>query len=361
MNSPLSVLRESRAGVPSMPEKTTFKPELLDSHCVVDVRTPLEFDEDHLPGAVNVPILSNEERVEIGTIHKQLGPQQARMRGLELTCGRFGAMVSEITAHASGRPVLVYCWRGGLRSKAMAILLEMTGYPVLQLEGGYKAFRNQVIDCFERFTPVMPLLVLHGMTGTGKTTFINRLDRQKWTAIDLEGLASHRGSAFGSLGLVQDLGQKRFETLLWDAFRRAPVDRPLVVEGESPRIGNLSLPGRLYEAMAEGIRVWCSAALETRVSRLAEEYAREEYRADMAEALLRIKKKLGGTRYGELSGMLEAWDVLGLGRGLIEYYYDKLYYKHRPWTPDLELDLEDFDAAERQLAEFWRSRASLTK
>src|ERR1035438_9242635 len=134
-----------------MPETRSFTEELLDSHCIVDVRTPLEFAEDHLPGAVNVPILTNEERVEIGTIHKQVGPQQARLRGLELTSGRFGAMVAEIVNHAAGRPVLVYCWRGGLRSRAMAILLEMTGHPVYQLDGGYKAFRGQVIDCFERF------------------------------------------------------------------------------------------------------------------------------------------------------------------------------------------------------------------
>src|SRR6185369_9140460 len=134
-----------------MPDKIPFSPSLLESHCVVDCRTPLEFAEDHLPGAINVPILTDEERVEIGTIHKQEGPQQARLRGLELTCGRFASMVHTITAQAGGRPVLVYCWRGGLRSLSMAILLEMTGYPVVQLQGGYKAFRGQVISFFEAF------------------------------------------------------------------------------------------------------------------------------------------------------------------------------------------------------------------
>jgi tRNA 2-selenouridine synthase len=340
----------------SMPEKITFTPTLLDSHCVIDVRTQLEFAEDHLPGAINVPILNNEERVEVGTIHKQIGPQQARQRGLELTCGRFGTMVAEIASHAAGRPILVYCWRGGLRSLSMAILLEMSGYPVVQLRGGYKVFRGQVIKCFEEFTPPAPLIVMHGMTGTGKTTFINGLDQKNWTSIDLEGLACHRGSAFGSVGLDQSLSQKRFETLLWDEFRKAPADRPIVLEGESPRIGKIALPGNLYEVMASSCKIWCSASLETRVRRLAVEYAREEYRIPMAEALERIKKKLGGLRYAELSGLLEAWDIEGLGRGLIEYYYDKLYYKHRPWTPELEMDLEDYNEAERMLLEFWKSR-----
>jgi tRNA 2-selenouridine synthase len=340
-----------------MPEKITFTPALLDSHCIIDVRTQLEFAEDHLPGAINVPILNNEERVEVGTIYKQVGPQQARQRGLELACGRFGSMVAEIAAHAAGRPILVYCWRGGLRSLSMAILLEMSGYPVVQLRGGYKAFRGLVISYFEDFIPPAPLIVMHGMTGSGKTTFINGLDQQKWTSIDLEGLACHRGSAFGSVGLDQSLSQKRFETQLWDQFQRAPVDRPIVLEGESPRIGKIALPGNLYEVMAAGCKVWCVTSLDTRVQRLAVEYAREEYRAPMAEALDRIKKKLGGQRHAELAALLAAWNIEGLGRGLIEYYYDKQYYKNRPWTPELELDLEDYSEAERLLSKFWKSRS----
>jgi tRNA 2-selenouridine synthase len=339
-----------------MPEKISFTTNLLDSHCVIDVRTPLEFAEDHLPGAFNVPILTNEERVEIGTLYKQTGAQQARQRGLELTCSRFGAMVSEIATLAAGRPILVYCWRGGLRSLSMAILLEMSGYPVLQLRGGYKAFRGIVSSCFEDFRPPVPLIVVHGMTGVGKTTFINGLDRLKWTSIDLEGLACHRGSAFGQVGIDRQPAQKRFDTLLWDAIRRAPGDRPIILEGESPRIGSISLPGNLYEVMAGSCKVWCHASLATRVRRLAVEYAHQEYRPAMAEALERIKKKLGGQRYAELAGLLADWNIDGLGRGLIEYYYDKLYYKNRPWTPELEMDLENYNQAEFQLAEFWESR-----
>jgi len=339
-----------------MPHVISFTSTLLDTHCIIDVRTPLEFAEDHLPCAINVPILTNEERVEIGTLHKESGPQKARMRGLELTCGRFAAMVRDVVAHAAGRQVLVYCWRGGLRSLSMAILLEMSGYPVVQLKGGYRAFRNQVISYFEDFNPPGPLIVIHGMTGTGKTTFINGLDRESWTVIDLEALAGHRGSAFGEVGLVQTISQKRFDTLLWEAFRSGPDGRPIIVEGESQRIGRISLPGKVYEAMAGGCKVWCHASLETRVHRLAEEYAYEEYREAMTVALERIKKKLGGVRYAEIKALLECWDVDGIARGLVEHYYDRLYYKNRPWTPDVEIDLEDFAGAGRRLAEFWGGR-----
>ncbi len=342
-----------------MPETTPFRNELLDSHCIIDVRTPLEFAEDHLPGAVNVPILSDQERVEIGTIHKHEGPQRARQRGLELTCARFGAMVSEIAGHADGRPILVYCWRGGLRSCSMAVLLDMSGYEVLQLKGGYKAFRAHVAGYFEDFKPPQPLIVIHGMTGSGKTTFINGLDRSRWGVIDLEGLACHRGSAFGALGLKQDITQKRFETILWDSFRTMPPGLPIVLEGESQRIGRITLPGRLYEVMGQSCKVWCQVLLETRVARLAEEYARPEYRHEMGQALERIRRKLDGPVYESLRSGLTEWDVPKVARELIEHYYDRLYYKHRRWIPDVELDLEDFAAGERQLYQFWQERATV--
>ena len=336
-----------------MPEKIIFTPQLIDSHCLIDVRSPLEFEEDHIPGAYNVPLLSNEERVEVGTIYKQVGAVEARRRGLELTCSRYYDMVERITSLSAGRPVVIYCWRGGLRSFSVATLVETCGTPAWQLAGGYKAFRNHVTDYFERCSFPVPLIVMHGMTGTGKTEFINSLDPLQWAAIDLEGVACHRGSAFGALGLKQDFTQKRFETLLWDAFKRLPADRPVVVEGESQRIGKYSLPGRLYEKMAASCKVWCHASVETRIERLTAEYARLEYRDEMLEALERIRKKLGTSRFTELKVMIENWDVGGIAKGLIEGYYDKMYYKHRPWTPDLELELENYRLAEVQLALFW--------
>jgi tRNA 2-selenouridine synthase len=339
-----------------MPEKIPFTPELIDSHCLIDVRTPLEFEDDHIPGACNVPLLNNEERAEVGTIYKQVGPVEARRRGLELTCSRFYRMVDTIVSLSAGRPIIVYCWRGGLRSLSVAMLVEACGTSALQLVGGYKSFRSHVIDCFEQCNFPSPLIVMHGMTGTGKTPFINGLNPALWATIDLEGIACHRGSAFGALGLKQDFTQKHFETALWNAFRLLPSDRPIVLEGESQRIGKYSLPGRLYQKMAESCKIWCYASLETRIERLKGEYAILEYREAMLEALERIRKKLGGTRYTVLKSMIEEWDVEGIARGLIEGYYDKMYYKHRPWTPDLELELEDFRVAERELEKFRGAR-----
>jgi tRNA 2-selenouridine synthase len=331
-------------------ETINFHPSLLDSHCLIDARTPLEFGEDHLPGAHNVPLLTNEERVEIGTLYKQQGAHLARIRGLELTAGRFPAMVREIAAIAAGRPILVYCWRGGLRSKTVADILDLTGYPVKQLTGGYKAFRNQVTAFFEDFRPSAPLVVLHGMTGIGKTTLLGLLAARGESIVDLEGIACHRGSAFGSLGLSQEhLTQKRFETLLWDVFRKLPPGRTIFLEGESRRIGQMTLPGNLYDVMGDSIKVWCTANLETRVRRLTDEYGLREYEQGLTESLLRIRKKLGGEKYAEISGYLERWEMEPFMTELIVSYYDKLYYKVRNWKEDLTLSLEDFDTAADQL------------
>jgi tRNA 2-selenouridine synthase len=339
-----------------VPATIPFDETLIDSHLPVDVRTPLEYAEDHIPGAINVPLLSNEERVEIGTIYKQQGPHLARERGLELTAHRFPEMVRTIAAAADGRPLLVYCWRGGLRSKTVTSILELTGYPALQLIGGYKSFRNHVSGYFSPFTPASPLVVLHGMTGIGKTTLLTHLKEKGCSTVDLEGLACHRGSAFGQLGLDQSLSQKRFETLLWDAVRKAPQGRPLIVEGESERIGRVSLPGDFYQKMAAGIRVWCFASLETRVQRLVEEYGLPEYKEEMAVALQRIRKKLGGKVCDQLAGHLERWELEPFMSGLVCDYYDKVYYKNRDWEGDYNLSMEDFDAAAEELIVFLEKR-----
>jgi tRNA 2-selenouridine synthase len=338
-----------------VPETVAFNEYLLANHLAVDVRTPLEFGEDHIPGAINVPLLTNEERVEIGTLYKQTGPHEARVRGLELTAHRFPAMVSAIEAAAAGRPVLVYCWRGGLRSRTVTSILELTGFRAVQLQGGYKAFRTHVIGYFEAFRPPGPLVVLHGMTGIGKTSFLLGLTQNDFSMIDLEGLACHRGSAFGELGLTQDLSQKRFETLLWDAFRTLPQGKPVIVEGESKRIGKVTLPGNVYDVMRDSIKVWCEASLPTRVRRLIDEYGRPEYGDGMAEALLKIKKRLGGDTHAEIAGYLSRREMEPFMTELIRQYYDKVYYKTRDWQEDLTLSLEDYGKAELELAGFLKA------
>lgn len=339
-----------------MYETIPFHESLIDTHLPVDVRTPLEYAEDHIPGAINIPLLSNEERVEIGIIYKQTGSFAARIRGLELTAHRMPQMAAAIGHAATGRPILVYCWRGGLRSKAVTAILDLAGYRAVQLLGGYKAFRNQVSSFFEPFRPPGPLVVIHGMTGIGKTAFLLGLKSYNLTVIDLEGLAGHRGSAFGELGLTQHPSQKRFETLLWNAFRTVSPGNPVLVEGESRRIGRLSLPGDMYEVMLNSVKVWCHASLETRIRRLIAEYGRPDYREGMAEALQKIRKRIGGEKFAEIAGYLERWELEPFTAELIKHYYDKVYYKTREWREDIAISLEDYAVAELELEMFVRQR-----
>lgn len=343
-----------------MPQTVQFTENLIDSHLLVDVRTPLEYAEDHLPGAVNVPLLTNEERVEIGTLYKQLGPHLARIRGLELTAARFPEMVAEIATKAAGRPIVVYCWRGGLRSRTVTEILDLTGYNAVQLAGGHKAFRNRVMSYFNPFIPPAPLVVMHGMTGIGKTTFLELLKKRGHSVVDLEGIACHRGSAFGALGLSQEhLTQKSFETSLWQAFHNCDPAKPIIVEGESRRIGKLFLPGDLYDVMRDSIKVWCTASMETRVERLIDEYGKPEYRQGMSEALDRIQKKLGGDNHRELKKHLEQWELRSFMHGLMERYYDRTYYRVREWTEDFTLSLEDFNIAADELEQQLNGRIQL--
>lgn len=341
--------------IDTMPATIEFHPDLIDAHCLIDVRSPLEYEEDHLPGAYNVPLLSNEQRAEIGTIYKQQGPQIARVRGLEITAPHFSTMVAEIAKIAAGKPIVVYCWRGGLRSKTVASILELTGYPVHQLQGGYKTFRTGVTAYFENFTPPGPLVVLHGNTGTGKTDFLHILATKGFTIVDLEGLACHRGSAFGEVGLTQSLSQKTFETTLWNILRQIPADTPIIIEGESKRIGKVSLPGNMYEVMRQSVKVWCQASLDTRVQRLIEDYGKPEFYDELAAALSRITKKLGGEKSAEIRAYLEAGTMEPFMRELMVSYYDRNYYRTRDWVEDLTLSLEDYQEAAQELARFLAS------
>ena len=334
-----------------MSRPVTFDPALLDTHCIIDARTPAEFAEDHLPGAVNLPILSDADRVLVGTCYKQEGPTPARELGLQLTCHRVFPLVQSAKQVAHGRPILVYCWRGGLRSESLTMLLTMASLPAVKLQGGYKAYRQNVCRYFEALPLPAPLLVLHGMTGSGKTELLTRLDTKRFSVIDLEGLARHRGSAFGALGLQEQPSQKQFESLLWNAFRCCSPDRAIVLEGESRRIGRVSLPGHLHERMAMETKIWCTVSVQTRVQRLANEYALKEYQQPMLEALERIKPKLEHETFTLLHDDILAWRPEAIARQLIERYYDRLYYRVRRWEPEATICLEDYALAEKKIAE----------
>lgn len=242
---------------------------------VIDVRSPSEFAEDHIPGAVNWPVLDDEQRHVVGTLYKQVSSLEARKLG--------GAMVARNIAHhleqhaalmGKGWKPLVYCWRGGQRSGAMAWYLGQLGFNSRQLTGGYKAFRAQVRQDLDNLPIVAELRVLCGRTGTGKTRLLEALAKEGAQVLDLEGLARHRGSVLGGLPSTAQPSQKHFETLIWQALRDLDPGRPLYLESESRKIGQLRVPEKLHETMRSAGRCWWIELPEAaRVQLLLEDYA----------------------------------------------------------------------------------------
>ena len=294
---------------------------------LVDVRTPAEFAEATIPGAINVPIFSDDERIEVGTLYKQEGKAQARTRGVDLVAPKIPALLAAIReAHIRGTgPVIVFCWRGGMRSRAMTAFLELAGVPARQLIGGHKAFRRLVLDDLDAGSWGR-VLVLRGMTGVGKTVMLTRLAEEGFPVIDLEGLANHRGSAFGGLGLPDQPGQKMFDALLREELIRFQDSEYILVEGESRHIGRLQVPPRLFSAMQQEPSIWLDASLDFRVRCILDDYpAIDQARLTFERPIRALKERLGNDKVTQLLDLLHngTWDELV--RELMVNYYDPLY------------------------------------
>jgi tRNA 2-selenouridine synthase len=240
---------------------------------VIDVRSPAEYAEDHVPRAANFPVLDDAERAEIGTLYKQVSPFEARRRGAALVARNIARHLETAFAgrRRDWRP-LVYCWRGGKRSAAMTHVLREVGWQAAQLEGGYKAFRRAVVADLARLPRGLRFLVLCGETGSAKSRLLAALAARGEQVLDLEALARHRGSVLGNLPATPQPAQKAFETLVWDTLRRFDPALPVFVEAESKKVGRLQVPDALIEVIraAECIRI--SAPLEARVAFLIDEY-----------------------------------------------------------------------------------------
>jgi len=308
---------------------------------LVDARTPAEFSEATIPGAINVPIFDDEERVRVGTLYKRLGKSAAKRLAMELVAPKIPAMVTAVESALAGcrPPVVLFCWRGGMRSRALTTFLDLAGIPARQLAGGHKAFRSHVREFFEdrRWGR---LLVLRGLTGVGKTRLLHRLRAEGYPVLDLEGLANHRGSAFGALGLASQPSQKCFEAKLWDELRRIPPGEFALAEGESKHIGRLVLPPQVHEALQVETTLWINASLDYRTRIILDDYpALDSLRDSFVRPLTALRPRLGGETVGRLLGLLEkgAWGELA--RDLMVLYYDPLYRHTRP-EGRIEIDIE---------------------
>ena len=296
--------------------------QMEESLPLVDVRTPAEFAHGHVPGATNMPLFSNEERVLVGTTYKQTSREAAILLGFDLTGAKWSGFIREACGFAPQKKIVVHCWRGGMRSEAMAWALSLYGFEVFVLQGGYKNYRRWVLS---RMAEPWDLHLVGGMTGSGKTRVLHELKRMGEQVIDLEHLAQHQGSTYGSLNRLQQPSQEQFENNL--AAQLEPLDRKKRVwlEDESVTIGRCSIPKLLWDRMQSATLSFLDVSLEDRVQTLVKEYGSldKEFLVLCTE---RIRKRLGPEQTKNA--------VLAINENRMEdfvrwvlVYYDKTYQK----------------------------------
>lgn len=301
---------------------------------ILDARSPHEFAQSHLPGARNFYALNDEEHKEIGTIYKQVSPFEARVKGAAYVCknaiDHIAALYPEFTPN---HRIAIYCARGGMRSSSLSTIFSNIGYRLDRVKGGYKAYRNHVVDYMEHFEP-RRLIVLGGNTGCGKSDLLAKLNN----TIDLEGLANHYGSSFGAVNGPQP-GAKMFQNRLMHAFEATDASHPVFIESESKKIGRLVVPNALYAMMHEGLRVEVTAPLKQRVERIMRMYEKIDdtfFYASMDKIAPYIKRTakedtLTAYRQGDLAKVAEI---------LLVEYYDVVYKKPRRVDVTLHNDNE---------------------
>ena len=288
---------------------------------VVDVRAPLEYEQGHIPGAVNIPLFDDHERKVVGTTYKQVNREAAMYAGLDFAGKKLVRLAREGERIAANRKtLLVHCWRGGMRSRSMVWLFETLGIRCYLLEGGYKSFRRYVREVL---AGPMELLVIGGRTGSGKTDILNHLREHGEQVIDLEGLAHHKGSAFGALGESEQPSTEQFENELFRVIMSLDPKKVTWIEDESRNVGKCVIPRELYSQMRESEIVFLDIDRELRARNLVKAYARFD-QDDLRSCIKKIEKRLGGDRTREALKAIDREDYYQTAM-ITLHYYDKAY------------------------------------
>ncbi|MBK9729849.1 MAG: tRNA 2-selenouridine(34) synthase MnmH [Chitinophagaceae bacterium] len=312
-------------------------------HPVIDVRAPGEFLHAHIPGAISLPLFSDEERAVIGTIYKQKGREEAMLKALDYYGANMQRIISDLKKTTDDKKLFVHCWRGGMRSGVVSWMLDLFGYQVSTLNKGYKVFRAAVL---ESFSQTRRLVILGGKTGSAKTMVIHELIRQQQQVIDLEGLACHKGSAFGGLNEPESPSQEQFENDLFMKLRKTDASLPIWLEDESQRIGPVNLPNALWAQMRNAQVIYLEIPFEERLNYLVQTYGEYE-QEELKAATLRIRKRLGGLETNKVIQHLESKDMKSAFNILL-HYYDKNYLratKNRDETMIQKIDSSTVDAS----------------
>jgi tRNA 2-selenouridine synthase len=337
-----------------VPEKLHIKDFLKAAETIpmVDVRSPGEYALAHIPGAFSLPIFNDEERAQVGTSYKQESKRKAVLLGLEIVGPKLRAMAEEGKRFSKYNEILVHCWRGGMRSESMAWLFETTGLKVKLLEGGYKAYRQYMKD---QLAQKLDIVIVSGSTGSGKTDILKELHKQGEQIIDLEGLAHHKGSAFGAIGEPEQLSNEMFENELFEVFRNLDLNKRIWIEDESHSIGKNYVPRELFSQMRAAVVLKVNIPKGVRIKRLLKEYTQVD-KEILIRDVMRIEKRLGPQHAKACVDAIRADDYhSAIDMALV--FYDKAYLNglnKRTESEIFELEILEDNPADtaRKLIEF---------
>ncbi|MBM7613726.1 tRNA 2-selenouridine(34) synthase MnmH [Alkaliphilus hydrothermalis] len=300
----------------------------LDTKMIIDVRSPLEYEEGTIEGAINIPLLNNDERAEIGTLYKQQGPQVAKVRGLEIVSPKLPSIYKQLLELSrKDCKLIIFCAKGGLRSATFVSFFKVLGLELYQLDGGFKAYRNYLLNYLRDIHKHHQFIVLHGFTGVGKTEVLKLLEERGVAVVNLEDLASNKGSVFGAT--IEDshrLTQKSFES----ALLKQLVDikeRYIVVESESKRLGRIIIPNEVFDAMTNGKHILLEASVEERVKRLVVDYVENIENPDelLIKSIGHLKKRIGSKKVQQYHQWIAEKKYNLIAEELVLEYYDPLY------------------------------------
>ena len=293
---------------------------LSQGHLTIDVRSPKEFHKGHIPHAVNLPLFNDDERAKVGTLYKQTGRNEAIEAGLEIVGPKMADFVRFVKPLAKDNKIFVHCWRGGMRSGSMAWLMDTMGYEVYTLQGGYKSYRHMLI---EYLGSEARYIIIGGRTGSGKTEILHRLRERGEQILDFEGIAHHKGSAFGALGELPQPSTEQFENDLHLAMSKLDLSRPIWLEDESKNIGKCSITNELWANMVRSPLVVIDIPLEVRVKRLVKDYGEMPIEG-LEDSIRRIERRLGNEAMKNALKSLSEGNLAEVARIALRYY-DKAY------------------------------------
>ncbi|CAM4343090.1 tRNA 2-selenouridine(34) synthase MnmH [Paenibacillus alkaliterrae] len=302
--------------------------ELLDLQLkgtaqLIDVRSQSEFAESTIPGSINIPLFDDVERAVVGTLYKQESVEAAKEKGLEIVSGKLPAFIKAIGENGPPHKI-VFCWRGGMRSRTSATLASLIGLKMYRLNGGFRAYRKWVVETLEGYPELPPCYVINGYTGTGKTELLSRLQERGYPVINLEEMAGHRGSIFGHIGKTPS-NQKSFETRLVHNLIRLKNAPYLILEAESKRVGKVVLPEFLVKAKERGTALFLEMPVGERVGNILSDYKPQENKDEFIRSFERIEKRIHTPVAAEIRHSLQDDRYNEAARLLLLHYYDPRY------------------------------------